>query len=147
MHQAWRMARAIYSLKMFLLRPELKLGNEDKETLKDICLFIVTVYVKPWLKCNAAVKAPNQDLWFLRSLKANEMIDTTVSKEALKKFCQYLWYLSEEVSVLLLSTATTLAHKPKLKRWQIWTGKSTHRKEIYSIWWRNECSIIRKNNG
>lgn len=60
------------------------------------------VYVKPWLSCSLAVKAPNQDLRFLKALKEYEAIDKLISEAALSKFNQHLWYLSEEVAVLSL---------------------------------------------
>ncbi|GBN30791.1 hypothetical protein AVEN_68151-1 [Araneus ventricosus] len=53
----------------------------------------------PWLNCSADVKAPKQDLCFLKSYKR---IDETVSGAALKKFILHLWYLSEELSALSL---------------------------------------------
>lgn len=102
MHQARWMARAIYSLKMFLLRAELKLSNMDKEALKDICLFVVIVYVKPWLHCVPAVQAPYQDLLFLKALKAYEAKNKIISKAALNKFSQHLWYLSEAMAAFAL---------------------------------------------
>lgn len=102
MHQARWMARAIYSLKMFLFRSQLALSVEEESALRDISLFIATVYVIPWLRCSGAVKAPKQDLCFLKSLKSYERIDETISRAALKKFTQHLWYLSEELSVLSL---------------------------------------------
>ncbi|GBN80802.1 hypothetical protein AVEN_53870-1 [Araneus ventricosus] len=84
---------------MFLFRSQLTLSVEHEKVLRDISLFIATVYVIPWLNCSAAVKAPKQDLCFLKSY---EKIDETVSEAALKKFIQHLWYLSEELSVLSL---------------------------------------------
>ncbi|XP_036340150.1 uncharacterized protein LOC118749456 [Rhagoletis pomonella] len=69
MHQARWMARAIYSLKICLLQSQFKMNVKDEQALKDVCLFIVTVYVKPWLGCCLAVKAPNQDLRFLKTLQ------------------------------------------------------------------------------
>ena len=62
MHQARWMARAIYSLKICLLQSHLKISMKEKQALRDVCLFIATVYVKPWLGCSLAVKAPYQDL-------------------------------------------------------------------------------------
>lgn len=38
----------------------------------------------------------------LRSMKAYEKIDKNISKAALQKFTQHLWYLTYEVSVLSL---------------------------------------------
>lgn len=99
-HQARWMARAIYSLKICLLQSQFKMSAKDKQALRDVCLFIVAVYVKPWLGCSLAVKAPNQDLCFLQTLKDYERVDTLISKAALNKFSQHLWYLSEEIAVL-----------------------------------------------
>lgn len=102
MHQARWMARAIYSLKISLLSAQFKITSKDKAALLDVCLFIVTSYVKPWLQCILAVKAPYQDLCFLKSMKAYEKIDKSISKAALQKISQHLWYLTDEVSVLSL---------------------------------------------
>lgn len=101
-HQARWMGRAIYSLKMYLLHSELKLSMKDKESLKEVCIFITTAYVKPWLKCSLAVKAPYQDLCFLKTLKAYERVDKTISTAALNKFIHHLWYLTDEIAILSL---------------------------------------------
>ncbi|GBN76715.1 hypothetical protein AVEN_209580-1 [Araneus ventricosus] len=90
MHQARWMARAIYSLKLSLFSSQLKLNTKDKEALLDISLFIVTIYVKPWLQWILAVKAPYNDLSFLKSLKAYEKVNESISKAALQKFSQHL---------------------------------------------------------
>ncbi|GBM23783.1 hypothetical protein AVEN_271140-1 [Araneus ventricosus] len=87
---------------MCLFRSQLTLSVKHEKALRDISLFIASVYVIPWLNCSAAVKASKQDLCFLKSLKSHERIDETVSGAALKKFIQHLWYLSEEMSVLSL---------------------------------------------
>lgn len=100
MHQARWMARAIYSLKICLLQSQFKMSAKDKQALRDVCLFIVAVYIKPWLGCGLAIKAPNQDLQFLKTLKEYEKIDKLISKAALTKFSQHLWYLSEEIALL-----------------------------------------------
>lgn len=102
MHQARWMARAIYCLKICLLQSQFKISAKDKRALQDICLFIAVVYVKSWLGCSLAVKAPNQDLSFLKRLKEYETINKEISQAALKKFSQHLWYLSEEITVLSL---------------------------------------------
>nr|CAH7722161.1 unnamed protein product [Callosobruchus chinensis] len=77
MHQARWMARAIYSLKICLLQSQFKINAKDKQALLDICLFIA-------------------------SLKEYETVNEEISKAALSKFCQHLWYLSEEITVLSL---------------------------------------------
>lgn len=102
MHQARWMARAIYSLKISLFRSQYKLNAKDKEALQDVCLFIVSLYVKPWLESTVAIKAPNQDLSFLKKLKDYEKVDAIISKNAINKFCHHLWYLCEETVILSL---------------------------------------------
>lgn len=102
MHQARWMARAIYSLKISLFSSQFKMSNKDKTALLDVCLFIATSYVRPWLQCTLAVKAPYQDLCFLKAMKAYETVDKTISNAAIQKFCQHLWYLAEEVAILSL---------------------------------------------
>ncbi|GBM77035.1 hypothetical protein AVEN_50934-1 [Araneus ventricosus] len=89
-------------LKNAFFRSQLTLSVEHEKALSDISLFIATVYVIPWLNCSVSVKAPKQDLCFLKSLKSYERIDETVSGAALKKFIQHLCYLSEELPVLFL---------------------------------------------
>ena len=96
------MARAIYSLKMFFLQSHLKISMNEKQALRDVCIFIATEYVKPWLGCSLAVKAPYQDLCLLKTLKGYEKVNKVISQAALSKFCQHLWYLSEEIAALSL---------------------------------------------
>jgi hypothetical protein len=90
MHQARWMARALYSLKIVLLSAQISLPQKDKLVLLDVCSFIVMCYVKPWLNCTSAMKAPQQDLDFLKTIKAYETVDEIISKAATKKFCQHL---------------------------------------------------------
>ncbi|GBM78518.1 hypothetical protein AVEN_199419-1 [Araneus ventricosus] len=102
MHQARWMAREIYSLKLSLFSSQLKLNTKDKEALLDVYLFIVIIYVKPWLQWIWAVKAPYKDLCFLKSLKAYEKVNESISKAASQKFSQDLWYFTDEIAVLAL---------------------------------------------
>ena len=72
------MARAIYSLKICLLQSHFKISTKEKQALRDVCLFIPTVYVKPWLGCSLAVIAHYQDLCFLKTLKGYEKVDKVI---------------------------------------------------------------------
>lgn len=96
------MVRAIYFLKICLLSSQSKLSSKDKSSLLDVCIFIVTCYVKPWLQCTISIKTPNQDLCFLKSLKKYENVEKNISKAALHKFSQHLWYLTDEAAILSL---------------------------------------------
>ena len=75
---------------------------KERHALRDVCLFIATVYVKPWLGCSLAVIAHYQDLCSLKTLKGYENVDKVIYQAALNKFCQHLWYLSEEIAALSL---------------------------------------------
>ena len=76
--------------------------TKEKQALRDVCLFIATVYVEPFLGCSLAVKSPYQDLCFLKTLKGYKKVDKVISQAALSLFCQHLWYLSEEIAALSL---------------------------------------------
>ena len=39
---------------------------------------------------------------FLKTLRGYETVDKAISQAALSKFCQHLWYLSEEIAALSL---------------------------------------------
>ncbi|GBN00093.1 hypothetical protein AVEN_170230-1 [Araneus ventricosus] len=67
LHHARWMAKAIYSFKIFLFRQQLSLKMSELNGLKNICLFLVTVYVKSWLESSSAIGAPLNDLMFLKS--------------------------------------------------------------------------------
>lgn len=71
------------------------MSTMEKQPLRDVCLFIVTVYVKPWFECSSAIKAPLQDPCFLKTLKGYEKLDRVISEAVLMKFRQHVWYLSE----------------------------------------------------
>ncbi|GBP74674.1 hypothetical protein EVAR_58940_1 [Eumeta japonica] len=64
--------------------------TKDKNALQDVCLFIVTLYTKPWLECTVAIKAPNQDLCFLKALKEYGKVDAKSSKAFISKFVHHL---------------------------------------------------------
>ena len=79
------MARAIYSLKKRLVQSHFKIRMKEKQALRDVCLFIATVYVKPWLGCSLAVKAPYQDLCFLKTLKGYKKMDKVISPSSFEQ--------------------------------------------------------------
>ncbi|KAG8233329.1 hypothetical protein J437_LFUL017307, partial [Ladona fulva] len=85
-----------------LLRDQFKITSKDKAALLDVCLFIVTSYVKPWLQCILALKAHYQDMCFLKLMKAYGKIDKSIAKAALQKISRHLWYLTDEASILSL---------------------------------------------
>lgn len=101
-HHARWMAKAIYALKIYLFRSEFALSNVEKKGFRDVCLFIVFVYVKAWFLAPIALKAPNQDLGFLKDINSFHSINKDIAKNASDKFKNHLWYLSPELAVLTL---------------------------------------------
>lgn len=94
------MSKAIYSLKMFIFREQFPLSKNDMAGLRDICVFLIKLYVKAWYKCTNAISAPQQDFNFINDVANYAKTDTKISAEILKKMSNHLWYLSEEVIAL-----------------------------------------------
>ncbi|KAL4091591.1 hypothetical protein QTP88_026257 [Uroleucon formosanum] len=99
-HHARWMSKAIYSIKIFLFRNEFKLTLKENNALRDLCIFIVRIYIKQWFCARAAALAPNMDLQFIKDIILYEVIDEQISKSALKKMCGHLWYLTLEATSL-----------------------------------------------
>jgi len=62
LHHARWLAKALYSLKVWMFRSQFKLTKAEEKGLRDICLFTVQVYVKVWFQAPAATMAPRLDL-------------------------------------------------------------------------------------
>ena len=60
-HARW-MAKALYSLKMFMCRKFLQLTANEINRLREICIFLIRIYVKAWFRTPFAIEAPLQDL-------------------------------------------------------------------------------------
>ena len=96
-HRARWMAKAIYSLKVWMFRSQFILTKTEEVGVQNICLFVVKLYLKFWFQAASAVSAPRNDLLFLTEIDKYAEENKDVSKVALNKFLQHLWYLSEEL--------------------------------------------------
>lgn len=99
-HHARWMSKAIYALKIYLFRNEFSLSQRELDGLRDICIFIVRLYVKNWFSSTVPTNAPNQDLNLLKDLYYYKDIDKDISNATMKKICGHLWYLTEEAVAL-----------------------------------------------
>lgn len=100
-HHARWMAKANYSLKMFIFRRQFLLNDKDAEMkCRDVCIFIIRVYTQAWFCAPFAAQAPNQDLNFLKCLYEYRHIDQMISECTVKKFSKHLWYLTPEMAAL-----------------------------------------------
>lgn len=104
-HRARWMARAIYSLKMWLFRNEYPLQQQSItsrgsyhrkhvwEHLKTVSLFVTCIYVRYWFQTPSPTAAPKNDLALLCSLSLYPQKD--IADAAMTAFGRHLWYLSE----------------------------------------------------
>lgn len=96
------MAKAIYSLKIFLFREEFKLSAREINGLRQVCIFLVKIYLKAWFNAPSAIQAPHNDLTFMQDLIEYKAVNSSVSKAACSKMINHLWYLSEQLAIISL---------------------------------------------
>lgn len=68
-HDARWKAKAINSLKIYLFRSCFQLRAKEEKRLRDICVFIVMIYVRAWFMASLAPQAPKHDLTLLSKLQ------------------------------------------------------------------------------
>lgn len=86
LHRARWMAKAIYSLKIFLFQNQFKMSKKEQKGIKDICVFTVRLYLRHWYEASSAPLAPGNDLQLLKDLKRYEQVNPLVAKVATKKY-------------------------------------------------------------
>lgn len=94
------MGKGLYCLKIFLFREQFRLTVAEFKALREICIFLVKIYIKNWYGCPNAIQAPSQDLQFIKNAIAYAEIDKEVSDTILSKFKAHLWYLTPETTAL-----------------------------------------------
>jgi len=77
----------------WIFRNQYSLSSSEKYAIRDICVFIVRFYLKAWFSCTAAARAPANDLNFIKCLKLYENEHAKISKAAITKNSNHLWYL------------------------------------------------------
>lgn len=101
-HHARWMAKGIYSLKMFIFRDEFRLSNKEFHGLRQLCIFIVVLYLKAWFSSTSATAAAHHDLQFLKNLIEYKRINPLISSATCDKMILHLWYLNNELAILSL---------------------------------------------
>lgn len=113
-HARW-MSKSIYSLKIFLFRDQFHLTNRELNGLRDICIFLIRMYIKAWFGCTQAIAAPNQDYQFILDTIGYAEVDKQVSEAILKKMSNHLWYLSKEtIALALFDPAVSIDEKKRM---------------------------------
>jgi hypothetical protein len=126
-HHARWMAKAVYAMNNFIFRGEFPLTRTEEVGLREIVMFIVTLYARAWF---SAAEAAVNDLRFL--LTAYCKVNGKLADAALKSFKRHLWYQSPDlVGFSLFSRNLSVAEKtnvvanmavekesPNRKRWE-----------------------------
>lgn len=113
-HARW-MAKGIYALKIYLFRDQFIFNNDELIGIRDICIFIVNMYLDAWFQSTNGVVAPNNDLNFIKKSIAYAIIDKSLSNAALDKMRNHLWYLSPEmIGFAFFDPAVSLEEKRKM---------------------------------
>jgi len=97
MHRARWMAKAIYSLKIFLFRSQFSMTIRETNMIRSMNLFICLVYLKSWFTAPMSIQAPLNDLSCFERLVKYKAINPNVAKVAIKALSRHTWYLSEEL--------------------------------------------------
>jgi hypothetical protein len=100
MHQARWMAKAIYSLKIFLFRGQMKLTTHEVAGMKTISLFVSLVYGRYWHESPIPERAPLNDFNLLALLHKYPV--RSVRTAAIDAFQRHLWFFSEQLVALSL---------------------------------------------
>lgn len=104
-HHARWMAKAIYSLKLFLFKDQFfKNAEKSREVteLRQICIFVIMIYIKCWFTAPSAIQAPLNDLTLAQELIQFQTINLKIAKAALNKLRGHFWYLNENLAALAL---------------------------------------------
>lgn len=100
---------------MFLFRKHFGFNTDELSGLRNITIFIVTLYVKAWFKTTSAIEAPYNDFNFLIAISDYALIDEDVAQRLWKRFSGHLWYLSgEAVSLALFDKNVPCGTKRKM---------------------------------
>ncbi|KAG0706997.1 hypothetical protein GWK47_024227 [Chionoecetes opilio] len=109
------MSKAIYSLKVWLFRRQFKLTAKEEKGLREMCCFVVLVYLEWWFTAPSAVKAPRRDLNLMKALLNYSTTNSPISTATSEKLQRHLWYLSEElVGLTLFDEDVSLAMKRRM---------------------------------
>lgn len=139
-HRARWMAKGIYSIKIYLFREQFKLTKHEKQSLRRVCLFTATIYIKAWLSAPISEDAPVNDLVMLQRLEEYAETDSSTAHIALQKLKNHLWYLSEDLVVMCLFSdkispdqkkeiTQAMQKRPKKKDSRRFEGKTTSFKD------------------
>ena len=63
------MSKALYAIKIWLFKGQVKLPAQEKRGMREVSLFVVTVYLEAWFSSPIAAEAPRRDLDLMKRLR------------------------------------------------------------------------------
>ena len=96
------MAKGIYCLKIFGFRDQFQMSKHKMDSLRQICLFVCTIYADVWFATLLASAAPANDLQMLQLIELYAHVDNKIAKIGENKMRLHQWYLSEDFAALPL---------------------------------------------
>lgn len=109
------MGKGIYDLKIFLFREQFHMSATQFRGVRDVCIFIIRIYIQVWYGCPNAISAPNQDLNFIKNSITYAQTDQAISQILLQKIGNHMWYLAEElVGLAFFDPTVSIAEKKKM---------------------------------
>lgn len=97
-HHARWMSKAIYSFKIFMFQNQFQCQAKEINAFRDICIFLINIYVRTWFRAPFAIEAPLNDYNLLKSLV--KYPDSDISRVTINKLCGHLWYIAPETMAL-----------------------------------------------
>jgi len=121
------MAKAIYVLKLLMLREHMKLKRIEEAGLREVALFIVLIYSRRQLESPRACDAAVNDRALLDDLLRYNTLKDKISKAILTTFQRHLWYLGSDLIGFSLFTQkfTTDAKRNMLRQMRTDTSSSS----------------------
>ena len=101
-HHARWMSKAIYILKMSLLRHQLDLHWQTKKKVEKMSLFVIFVYLKSWFGAPSLTAAATEDLELYIRLHKFWTVHSKFSSTTTSVLQRHTWYLTEELIPLSL---------------------------------------------
>lgn len=82
-HHARWMAKALYSLKIFLFRKQFDLTEQQIQGLAAVNVFLIRYYIQLWFKCSDPSVAARTDLQFIQDMIKYIKVDAKMAKAIL----------------------------------------------------------------
>ena len=140
-HHARWLSKAHYSIKIWLfkLQAQIQLTAHEERGMREVALFIVTVYLEAWFSSPIPTESPRQNLALIKSRIHHAGVNPAISKATLEKFHHQLWYLSEDlVGLAFFGTGVMLSERMVMV--------ATQEKEGHEDHVRDHCSIYKTSS-